>query len=71
MGGLSIIHWLIVLVVMLPLYAVPAIIAFARGHRQRVAILLVNVLAGWTMIGWLGALVWSLLPSRSTEENHG
>lgn len=71
MGSFSIFHWLVALVVLLPLYALPTIIAFARRHRQRVAILLVNILTGWTMIGWLGALIWSLLPSRSTEEHYG
>lgn len=38
-------------------YPLPTIIAFARKHRQRFAILLLNLLTGWTIIGWIGALV--------------
>jgi hypothetical protein len=40
-------------------YLLPSIIAFKRGHHQRVAVLLVNIFAGWTFIGWVAALVWS------------
>jgi Superinfection immunity protein len=44
----------------LGLYFVPAIIAFSRNHRNRVAILVLDLLLGWTLLGWVGALVWSL-----------
>lgn len=49
----------IVLIMILPYFA-PAIVAFARGHHQKWAILVLDVLLGWTFIGWVGALVWSL-----------
>lgn len=38
---------------------VPAFIAFARKHRRRRAILILNLLAGWTVIGWVIAAIWS------------
>lgn len=46
----------------------PSIIAFARRHHNRIAILVLNVLLGWTLIGWVLALVWSLtaISRRST-----
>lgn len=43
------------------LYFVPTVVAFARGHHNRVAILLLNVFLGWTVIGWVGALVWAAM----------
>ena len=43
----------------LPLYFLPAIIG--RKKRNARALLALNVLAGWTFIGWVGALVWALL----------
>jgi Superinfection immunity protein len=37
----------------------PTRIAFKREHDRRIAITLVNLLAGWTGIGWIVALVWA------------
>ena len=42
------------------LYFLPAIIAFARSKRDSGAILVLNLLLGWTAIGWIIALVWAL-----------
>nr|WP_294816076.1 superinfection immunity protein [uncultured Sphingomonas sp.] len=41
------------------IYLLPTIIAFARGHEQRVAIAFANGLAGWTAFVWFGLLIWS------------
>lgn len=40
-------------------YFVPAIVAFVRNHRNRGAIFVLNLLLGWTVLGWVGALVWA------------
>ena len=51
-----------------PLYFAPCIIACLKWHRQRVPIFLLNLLLGWTFIGWVAALVWAFLkppPSNS------
>lgn len=40
----------------LAVYFIPTIIALARSHNI-VGVLLVNLLVGWTFIGWLVALV--------------
>lgn len=41
------------------LYLLPAFIAYQRWHTNRHAILVINVFLGWSVIGWLGALIWS------------
>lgn len=41
-------------------YLLPSLIAFSRGHNNLVPIFLFNLVLGWTMIGWVLALVWSL-----------
>jgi hypothetical protein len=43
------------------LYFVPAMVAHKYKRRQRVAITVLNVLLGWTFIGWVGALVWACI----------
>lgn len=50
---------LLVLGLLIALYFLPAIIAARRGHRNRTPILLLNLFLGWTVIGWVGALIWS------------
>ena len=52
------------LILALFLYIVPSIIAFKRGHQNAVAILALNLLLGWTFLGWVAALVWSLTETR-------
>ena len=34
-------------------------IAGARRHHQTGAILVLNLLLGWTLLGWIAALVWA------------
>jgi hypothetical protein len=54
-------HWpSVLLLVLLPASFLPSIIAFGRRHHNRYAILALNVLLGWTLVGWAVALVWSL-----------
>jgi hypothetical protein len=36
------------------LYHLPAIIACSRGHRNRVAITVLNIFGGWSGIAWIG-----------------
>lgn len=40
-------------------YMLPAILAIRARHRSTAAIIIVNVLFGWTMIGWIAALIWA------------
>ena len=42
------------------LYFLPTTIALMRKHTNSVAIFALNLLAGWMVIGWIIALVWSL-----------
>ncbi|MFD1554237.1 superinfection immunity protein [Paraburkholderia silviterrae] len=41
------------------LYLIPSIEADARGHHDAFAITLVNVLLGWTVVGWFAARAWA------------
>ena len=40
-------------------YFLPLIIAVNRGHEDRTRIGVLNLLLGWTVIGWIAALVWA------------
>jgi hypothetical protein len=41
------------------MYFLPSIVALARSKRDTAAILLLNFFLGWTVIGWVVALVWA------------
>ena len=41
-------------------YFLPTIIALMRRQRNSLAIFLLNFFLGWTFIGWVVALVWSV-----------
>lgn len=50
---------MIILVIGLIIYFAPAINASSRHHPNAGAILLLNLFLGWTLVGWVIALVWS------------
>ncbi len=54
-------EWLIVLVpLFLIAYFIPFFVAAGRKHRFSTAIGLINLLLGWTVIGWLAAIIWAV-----------
>jgi hypothetical protein len=46
--------------IVLALYFLPWIIANHRHHPQQTPIFALNLLLGWTLIGWVIAIVWAL-----------
>lgn len=51
----------LIFAVCLAFYFLPTIIACRAGHKQQVAIFFVNLFLGWSLIGWVGALVWAVV----------
>lgn len=52
--------WIALSVVSLFLYFLPAYLAYKNEHHNTVAIFTLNLLLGWTVLGWIAALVWAL-----------
>ena len=52
---------LVMLAAAIALYFLPAIVAGMNRHRQRTAIFILNLLLGWTAVGWVVALVWAFM----------
>ncbi len=51
------------------LYFLPTFLALARGHSNSFLLAIVNLSLGWTVIGWVGALFWSLRKQPRGEES--
>jgi hypothetical protein len=47
------------------LYLLPTIIAARRGHHQTAPIVVINVVFGWTLLGWVAALAWAVSAVRA------
>jgi hypothetical protein len=45
-------------------YFIPTIVAGVRRHRHLVGVVLVNFFLGWTVVGWIAALAWSVAGGR-------
>jgi hypothetical protein len=55
--------------IVLALYFLPAFIASKRKHRNASPIFVINLFFGWTLIGWVGCLAWSLSHQEMRAKN--
>ena len=46
-------------------YIAPFAVAAGRDHPSTTAILVFNLVLGWTVIGWFAALAWAALTPAS------
>lgn len=60
LGGVAAILVVVLIIFGLAFYFAPLIIAVVRKKSNVVAIGALNVLLGWSLIGWVVALVWAL-----------
>jgi hypothetical protein len=60
LGGLAILAIVVFGLVSLAIYFAPLVVAILKKKRSVVAIGALNVLLGWSLIGWVIALVWAL-----------
>lgn len=68
MDGLGALLFLITCgIIILAAYFLPAIIAIKDKHLQRGAITILNLLLGWTILGWVIALVWACMKSSANN----
>jgi len=51
--------WLIIGIVILIVHFVPSYVAYSRNHPSKGLILILNILMGWTGIGWIVLLIWA------------
>lgn len=49
---------LILLPLFFVLYIMPASLAHKKNHKDFIPILILNVFLGWTLVGWVIALMW-------------
>jgi hypothetical protein len=57
----------VVIILGVVLSFVPTAIAAMNGHRHLPGIFILNLFLGWTLIGWVVALVWAVSPPASAQ----
>ena len=72
-------YGLLIVIGFFALYFAPSIMAYKRNKHNKGAILTLNTLLGWTLLGWVVALIWAeskdsentivTAPSRSSIED--
>jgi len=67
-GAIGVVLFLILFGAAVVGYILPGIIASLRSHHNSVAIWVLTILAGWTFLGWLIALIWSLTNSTAPHQ---
>lgn len=55
---------IVVLGTMLGIYILPSIIVISHHKKQKGAIIALNLLTGWTGIGWVVSFIWSLYKEK-------
>ena len=58
---------LTLIIIGLCLYFLPTIIAFNRKHQNAIVILIINFLFGWTFLGWIISIAWSLSAANDNK----
>ena len=62
-GGLVLL--LVIATVLFFLYFLPTAVALSRAHPSAGGILALNLLLGWTLIGWAVSLAWALSSTQT------
>jgi Superinfection immunity protein len=65
-GGHPDVSGLVLILLGLLVYLIPTLVALALHRRNWVPVCIVNLFLGWTLIGWLAALVMAAWRERVT-----
>lgn len=49
------------------IYGLPTGVALIRGRTNTVAILVLNLFLGWTLLGWVVALIWAVANDQQSH----
>lgn len=58
---------ILITIITLAVFFLPTLIALVRDHHNKVAIIVTNLLLGWTGVVWLVALIWSFTNQKETS----
>jgi Superinfection immunity protein len=57
----------VMFLVLAVLYLLPSLVAAMRGVRRPAGLSILNLLLGWTVLGWIGALIWAVQAETNAD----
>ena len=57
----------VLIILAIVLYFLPYFNAKSRKHSKVEGIALLNLFLGWTLLGWVGALIWSVSENNNKK----
>ena len=54
-------------ILLILLYFLPSIVAYNNRKENLTSIVILNVLLGWSFIGWVVAIVWAVSKNKTTS----
>ncbi|MFK8069119.1 MAG: superinfection immunity protein [Gammaproteobacteria bacterium] len=66
--NMSLITGILLIGISIAIYFIPSWIAAGRNHHNMGAIFAINLLLGWTFLGWVAAIVWSLTAVKEKQD---
>lgn len=61
------IGWILLALALVAVYLLPAMVAVGRNIKSDGGVFVVNLLLGWTFVGWVVALAWAVSGERRTN----
>ena len=58
--------WIVGFTISITVFMLPTIVAALKHKKTIKPILVLNILGGWTVIGWIVALVWAFAPDNQS-----
>jgi len=58
------------ILLMLAIYLLPTLVAVIRDHHASAGVFLINLFLGWTLLGWLGSLIWAAIGPNNSVQNY-
>ena len=50
------------------IYFIPTIVSLVRNNTYKIYIIGINILLGWTLLGWIVCLIWSFVDKKNVKE---
>lgn len=60
--------WLVFLTLIV--YFIPSIVAIATKHKYFLQIVLLNIFLGFSVLGWVGALIWATIKTPDKDKQN-
>jgi hypothetical protein len=70
-------HWGLLMFVLITgfvafvlVYLLPSFVAWRRDHAHKYEVMFVSFVLGWTILGWIGCLIWASIGDTATQAQY-